>query len=132
MKIYCCNCESDVKARLTGGFEIYPHRHDLSNLPFWKCDDCNQFVGCHHKTDKPTQPLGVIPSPQIKKMRKQIHSLLDPIWKTKRMRRGDVYKSLSRIHNRVYHTAEIRSVQEAEDIIQAVKDIRISVGLITF
>ncbi len=132
MKIYCCNCESDVEARLTGGFEIYPHRHDLSNLPFWKCDGCNQFVGCHHKTDKPTQPLGVIPSPRIKKMRQQIHSLLDPIWKTKRMRRGDVYKNLSRIHNRVYHTAEIRSVQEAEDIIQAVKDIRISVGLITF
>jgi len=79
MKIFCCACKSDVNARLTNGSEIYPHRSDLSSIPFWKCDDCGNFVGCHHKTSKPTQPLGHIPTPEIRKARQHIHMILDPL-----------------------------------------------------
>lgn len=78
-EIYCCGCEKKVPARLTDGAEIYPHRHDLSGLPFWKCDTCGNFVGCHHKTKNRTRPLGCIPTPEIKEARKRIHSLLDPL-----------------------------------------------------
>lgn len=79
MKIHCCECGNDVDARLTDGREIYPHRLDLFSLPFWKCDKCKNFVGCHHKTKYRTKPLGCIPTPEIKNARKQIHSLLDPL-----------------------------------------------------
>jgi hypothetical protein len=68
--IYCCGCESAVQARLTDGREIYPHRPDLADLPFWKCDGCGNHVGCHHKTNDRTRPLGNIPTPEIRIARK--------------------------------------------------------------
>ena len=66
--IECVECKATVEARLTDGSEIYPHRKDLHKLPFWKCDHCGNFVGCHHKTKKRTRPLGCIPNKEIKKL----------------------------------------------------------------
>lgn len=37
MLIFCCGCQKEVDALLTSGAEIYPHRCDLKDLPFWKC-----------------------------------------------------------------------------------------------
>ncbi len=70
--IFCCGCKADVRARLTSGKEIYPHRSDLSSLPFWRCDGCGNFVGCHHKTKDRTRPLGCIPTPEIKEERQRV------------------------------------------------------------
>ena len=82
MNIRCCGCQKKVEARLTDGSEIYPHRKDLYSLPFWKCDVCGNFVGCHHKTKNRTRPLGCIPTPEIKNARKHIHAILDPLWQS--------------------------------------------------
>lgn len=57
MTIFCNECGKDVECRLTNGSEIYPHRGDLKDLPFWIHDVCGNYVGCHHKTDNPTTPL---------------------------------------------------------------------------
>ena len=76
MILYCCGCERDVTGRLTNGGEIYPHRSDLADLPFWKCDTCKNSVGCHHKTTSPTKPLGCIPTKEIKAARHHIHKFL--------------------------------------------------------
>ena len=123
--IHCCGCDKDVDARLTDGREIYPHRPDLSGLPFWKCDGCGNFVGCHHKTRDRTRPLGCIPTPEIKDARKHIHRILDPLWKTGRMPRGKVYAKLARaMGTQEYHTAEIRSVEEARKAYAAIQEIR--------
>lgn len=130
MKIFCCECGCDINARLTNGGEIYPHRNDLKSLPFWKCDKCGNFVGCHHKTSKSTKPLGVIPTQAIKNKRKVIHAIMDPIWKKKLMSRGKVYAKLSSAIGRAYHTAEIRSIDEAEIVIKALRDIRLEVGMV--
>ncbi len=124
MKIYCCACGKDVSARLTNGREIYPHRRDLSRLPFWKCDSCRNFVGCHHKTSKPTTPLGCIPTPEIKNARQQIHRVLDPIWKSKRMSRKKVYQAVAnQLGKSTYHTAEIRSVEEARTVYRVAQEL---------
>lgn len=114
--IYCCGCEAVVKARLTNGAEIYPHRQDLHSLPFWKCDHCGNFVGCHHKTSNRTQPLGCIPTPEIKKARQHIHALIDPLWQSGKYTRGEVYKNMSDGLGWRYHTAKIRSVEEARNV----------------
>jgi len=121
--IYCCSCAQDVDARLTDGGEIYPHRSDLSALPFWKCDTCGNFVGCHHKTDKPTRPLGVIPTPEIKRARSHIHQLIDPAWKNGKIKRGKLYAMISKQLGYQYHTGEIKTIEDARNIYRVSRDI---------
>lgn len=67
--LYCCGCQCLVEARLTTGAEVYPHRDDLAELPFWRCDICKNWVGCHWKTADRTRPLGNIPTKEIKAAR---------------------------------------------------------------
>jgi len=123
-QIYCCECGQDVFARLTDGREIYPHREDLAELPFWRCDDCGNYVGCHHKTHNRTKPLGNIPTPEIRGLRQDIHNILDPLWKDGPLQRGEVYDKISAALGRKYHTAGIRSVAEARTVFRVVNDIR--------
>lgn len=123
MTIYCTGCEKDVEARLTDGKERYPHRPDLYDIPFWKCDTCGGYVGCHHKTDNPTKPLGVIATKEILEARKKIHALLDPMWKSKRIKRGQAYAFVSNRLGYNYHNGEIRTLEEARTIYRIVGEL---------
>lgn len=124
MKIHCCGCNEKVEARLTDGGEIYPHRPDLKSIPFWKCDTCGNYVGCHHKTKNPTQPLGIIPTPELRNARNHIHRILDPIWKEGKIKRRELYKVISDKLGWKYHTANIRSVEEARRVYGLIMDYR--------
>lgn len=119
--IYCCACKTDVQAVLTRGHEIYPSRTDLGTLPFWRCPDCRNFVGCHHKSADRIRPLGCIPTQEIRQVRKDIHAALDPIWKEGHMERKRLYKLLTAKLGREYHTAELRTPEEASMIYVFVK-----------
>lgn len=123
MEIYCTGCEKEVRARLTDGAERYPHRPDLAELPFWKCDTCGGYVGCHHKTSKPTRPLGVIATPEILNARKKIHALLDPLWKSGKIKRGQAYAHVSKRLGYTYHNGDIRSLDEAREIYKLVAEL---------
>lgn len=123
--IWCCGCNKDVEARLTDGTEIYPHRPDLASLSFWRCDTCRNFVGCHHKTADRTRPLGCIPTKEIKNARQHIHRILDPLWEGKKNMRGKVYRKVAaKLGIKEYHTAELRSVEEARRAYKAVLEIK--------
>lgn len=122
MQLWCCQCQKDVDARLTTGAEVYPHRKDLAAIPRWICDGCGNHVGTHHKTATPTKPLGNIPSPELKKARIHIHALIDPAWKSKRVSRRKIYAHLSSVLGRDYHTAELRTVDEARLCYVAARD----------
>lgn len=119
-RIFCCCCERDIDARLTDGGEIYPHRADLQALPFWICDACGNYVGCHHKTAKRTKPLGCIPSPEIKAARKKLHAIIDPMWRGGMMGRKDLYAAISREIGWDYHTGNTRSMEEVNAVAAAV------------
>jgi hypothetical protein len=123
--IYCVECADKVIARLTDGTEIYPHRSDLNNLPFWKCDYCNNYVGCHHKTKERTRPLGNIPNKELRSARQHIHKILDPLWKSGKYKRTEVYNKLSEVLGWNYHTANIRSIDEARDVYKAVRRLHV-------
>lgn len=123
LEIYCVQCRGYVPARLTSGAEIYPHRADLARLPFWKCDTCKNYVGCHFKTRNPTRPLGCIPNPELKKARMALHALIDPIWKSGRVPRTKLYDLISKRFGWTYHTASIRSVEQAREIYRFVQGI---------
>lgn len=119
-EIYCCGCKKITEARLTDGKEIYPHRLDLCDIPFWKCDDCGNYVGCHWKTKNPTYPLGNIPTPELRKMRNKIHSALDVLWKLGWVNRKELYKWISEQLGWKYHTAQIRSMEEAGKVLHII------------
>lgn len=121
MRLWCCQCQSDVEARLTNGAEVYPHRPDLAEVPRWKCDACGNHVGTHHKTSNPTRPLGNIPSPDLKRARIHIHALIDPAWKSGKVRRRSIYAHLSSIIGREYHTGELKTVEEARMVYAAAR-----------
>lgn len=121
MIIFCVACGRDIVARLTSGEEIYPHRPDLFGLPFWKCDTCENFVGCHHKTKSRTNPLGCIPTPELRRARSEIHKKLDPLWKSGKASRREVYRKLGEIIGREYHTAEVKSLAEVSSILAALE-----------
>ena len=127
-KIYCCSCEKEVEARLTSGVEIYPPREDLHCRPFWKCNTCKNYVGCHYKLkNNPTKPLGNIPTPEMRKARNHIHKLIDPFWQnyTEPFRaRAWIYRWLSGKIGREYHTAEIRTIEEAREVYSLCKTIK--------
>lgn len=130
LTLYCTGCEQEVQARLTDGHERYPHRPDLYDLPFWKCDTCGAWVGCHHKTDNPTKPLGYLATPAILDARKKIHALLDPLWKSGKIKRGQAYAYVT---NRMikqtgdqlyqYHNGEIKTLDEARQVYKIVAQL---------
>lgn len=121
--MYCCGCQADVLARFTNGAEIHPRRRDLASVPFWRCDSCRNYVGCHRQ-QKEALPLGVIPTPELRHARSKIHEVLDPLWKTGAMRRGQVYAELTTLIGRPYHTAEIRDLEEARRVYRAIVALR--------
>jgi len=121
--IYCCGCQGYTWARLTNGLEIYPHRDDLHYLPFWKCDVCANYVGCHHKTLDRTRPLGVIPTASIKAARQSLHAVIDPLWQNGKISRKKLYAKISKRIGKEYHAAEIRSVEEANNILAIAAEI---------
>lgn len=123
-KIFCCGCRIEVDARLTNGQEVYSHRRDLASLPFWKCDTCSNFVGCHHKTKNRTRPLGCIPTPEIKAARQEIHRAIDPIWQSGKIERRKLYSMIAHLIGvEEYHTAEIRSVEQAREVVRVAKEL---------
>lgn len=123
-QIHCCGCGEKVEARLTDGEEIYPHRSDLHRLPFWKCDNCGNYVGCHHKTKDRTRPLGCIPISEIRNARKYIHAILDPIWKNGIIPRKELYEMVSNECGWKFHTSMTRSIEECRKIYRIVKQIK--------
>lgn len=124
MKIYCTGCIKDVDARFTDGAERYPHRPDLKDVPFWRCDGCGNYVGCHHKTKTPTKPLGCIATPELLEARKHIHALLDPLWQSGKIKRGQAYAYIGHRIGKQYHTGELRSIEEAREVYRLIIQLK--------
>lgn len=122
--IWCCGCKKVVFTQLVGGDKVYPHRKDLYKLKFWECPTCSNFVGTQHKTKTPLKPLGCIPTPELKVWRRKIHAVMDPLWKAKLISRSKLYSLLSEFHGKTYHTAELRSLADAECIYMFVVSLK--------
>lgn len=87
----CLHCNN--KGRKTTGKEIYPSRPDLQSKIFWICRSCSSsYVGCHPGTDR---PLGKMCNAKTRKARSAAHRALDPLWKSRKIGRSDVYRRLA-------------------------------------
>lgn len=124
MQIHCCGCQGAVTARLTNGAEVYPRRPDLSEVPVWKCDACQNYVGCHSNEEKHLQPLGHIPTPAMRQARKKLHGVMDQIWRDGLLSRKLTYQAMSRkLGVGQFHAAETTSVDEIENATSAAQEL---------
>lgn len=113
--VYCCACKATVAATAATGQAVYPHLPHLAAKVFWACPTCRNYVGAHKDTGL---PLGFIPTPELRKARQRIHALIDPVWKSREMRRKAIYRGISEALGYEYHTAEIRTMEEAERVLE--------------
>lgn len=91
MIVICAYCRA--KAELVGGDAIYPHRPDLSAKKFWRCAPCDAYVGTH-KNSKDHAPLGRLANAELRRLKMQVHALLDPMWQDRSMSRSQAYAYL--------------------------------------
>ncbi|WP_019583818.1 zinc-finger-containing protein [Thioalkalivibrio sp. ALE16] len=75
------------------GRDLYPHRADLFERTFYRCDPCDAHVGCHPGTGK---PLGRLANAALRRAKSQAHAAFDPIWKNGAMSRSQAYSWLAR------------------------------------
>lgn len=97
-----CFCGSSSSLRSNG--LIYNGR-EYGNGKAWICDRypaCRGSVGTHPDG----KPLGTIVDSETKKLRMNVHAVIDPLWKSGKMKRGWVYSRLSKAIGRPYHTGE--------------------------
>jgi hypothetical protein len=76
---------------LVTGAIIYLHRPDLFALPFWRCEQCDAYVGCHPGTN---EPLGSPANAKTRQARKAAHAAFDVLWRSGRMKRKEAYRWL--------------------------------------
>jgi hypothetical protein len=119
--VFCCVCDSDVTVNRVTGRDIYPHRKDLYHLSLIQCSRCNSHAGCHQKSGK---PLGSIPTPELRKLRVQLHARFDYLWKSKQLARAEAYRQMGEILGKEFHIGEVRSVAEYEQVVAAINKIR--------
>ena len=124
--IYCVECGHNVVAELVSGKEIYGN-DKFKDIPFWRCPTCGNWVGSHYKsTHNPDAPLGCIPTKEIRAIRRKIHSMIDPLWKSgskknQHKKRTEIYSYLSKELLTTYHTGMVDSVEYGEKVIEVLR-----------
>ena len=123
--IYCVQCEKHVIAYEVGGDEIYPHRPDLKDVRFFRCPNCANYVGTHKDSGN---PMGTIPTPELRECRNTLHRLIDPIWRNGKMKRSDLYRLISDEVGFDFHVAEINSIEDYNYAKEVIEDLRLKLG----
>lgn len=88
--VKCGYCHRDAKR--VGAEKLYPHRRDLIGKWFWECEPCGAYVGCHPGT---TNPLGRLANAELRRAKQSVHRVLDPLWKSGKMKRKEAYAMLA-------------------------------------
>ncbi|KKK84310.1 hypothetical protein LCGC14_2784650 [marine sediment metagenome] len=81
---------------------IYGRNYGKSYMCYY-CKVCDAYVGCHNNT---REPLGTMANKELRDLRKQAHSIIDPLWKSGQMRRNEVYNMLKKKFGKVIHIGE--------------------------
>jgi hypothetical protein len=58
----------------------------------------------------------------LKRARQHIHDLIDPAWKSGKVKRGKLYAHISSELGREYHTGELRTIDEARNVYRIARD----------
>lgn len=96
----CPQCGAD--AQWVENKAVYGKNYGQSYM-MWLCRPCDTRVGCHNNTQ---EPLGTMAGPVLRAWRVHAHSMLDPIWKSRKCARGDIYAMLAEHFGREIHMGE--------------------------
>ena len=99
-KMICpyCNKESEWVENK----EIYGRNYGKSYMCYL-CKPCNAYVGCHQNTKK---PLGTMANKDLREWRKKAHANIDPVWKSGKMKRKELYGFLNKVFGFAVHVGE--------------------------
>ncbi|MNW54956.1 hypothetical protein D3C74_325870 [compost metagenome] len=87
----CPYCSSSVV--FTSNAAIYGKEY--GNGRCYKCTSCDAYVGVHNGTNI---PLGRLANRELRELKKECHSLFDPVWKTnKHIKREQAYGRLANV-----------------------------------
>lgn len=100
------------KARWCENKEIYGKNYGKSYMCYY-CKPCNAYVGCHRNT---RMALGTIANAELRGWRQKAHRIVDPLWKSGKMKRAEVYQMLSRHFGHEIHIGE-SNIQICKQII---------------
>ncbi len=84
--------------------EKYGRNYGKSYMCYY-CKDCDAYVGCHNNT---REPLGTMANKELQQWRIKVHNKIDPIWRSGRMLRHEVYNHITQVLklDKKYHTGE--------------------------
>lgn len=112
--LYCGNC--GAVAELKDSSIVYGKSYGLIYL----CEnypECDSFVGVHKGTKK---AKGTLANQELRNLRKECHSKLDPLWRGRERTRQDVYKWLSELMDLDNaHIAEF-NIEQCNKLLKAV------------
>ena len=94
---------------------IYGRNYVKSYMAWW-CGDCRAYVGCHQNTKK---PLGTMANAELRQWRRNTHTVIDPLWKSGKYKRSNVYRMLSDAFHQEIHIGEA-DVEGCKAIIETV------------
>lgn len=93
--------------------EKYGRNYGKSYMCYW-CKDCDAYVGCHENTKR---PLGTMANKELREWRIKAHGAIDWLWKSKRMKRHNMYKLLKEKMGRDIHIGE-SDIETCKEIIK--------------
>ena len=101
------------KAKFCENKEIYGKNYGKSYMVYY-CKDCDAYVGCHNNSDK---PLGTMANKELRKWRRKTHSILDPLWKTGKITRKELYFKISKYFKKEIHIGS-SDIEQCNKIIK--------------
>jgi hypothetical protein len=85
----CPYCEKE--AIWTSNEVVYGRRYGKSFMCYY-CKECDAYVGCHQNSKN---PLGTMANKALRVKRMEAHAVIDPLWKSGKYSRRQVYDRLS-------------------------------------
>ena len=116
-RVYCCQCKKYITPDTVKGDVIYPALPQFKDKLFYQCRDCKNYCG------RSNAKLVTIPTPEVRKLRKEVHEIIDPLWKDGMVSRGFVYKCMSDYMGYDYHNSSLSELNEAKKALRAAKTV---------
>ena len=107
----CPYCKND--ASYGPNEEWYGKRYGKSYMCYY-CKPCDAYVGTHNNTKR---PLGTMANKETRMWRMKVHSYIDPLWRSGKYHRNQLYSVISKQLGHKYHTGQ-SDIETCKQVLQ--------------